>query len=51
MLRDEAEKIGYEMSPDQAMAAVPTYVAETDKQAHREGKSAYAMAVQHRFEN
>ena len=38
-LRDEAEKIGYEMSPDQAMAAVPTYVAETDKQAHREGKA------------
>ncbi len=35
-LREEADKCGYELSPDQAMAAVPTYVAETDKQAPRE---------------
>jgi len=38
-LRIEAEKCGYELPKSQCMAAIPTYVAETDKQAHREAKA------------
>jgi alkanesulfonate monooxygenase SsuD/methylene tetrahydromethanopterin reductase-like flavin-dependent oxidoreductase (luciferase family) len=32
------EKFGYEPSPHQMGAAIPTYVAETDEQAHREAR-------------
>ncbi len=38
MYRRGAEKHGYEPSPKQLAAAIPTYVAETDEQAHREAK-------------
>ena len=38
-LKEEAEICGYELPRDQCMAAIPTYVAETDKQAHREAKA------------
>lgn len=38
-MREEARKCGYEASKDQFNAAVPTYVAETDAQAHREAKA------------
>ena len=38
MYRRAAEKNGYEASPKQLAAAIPTYVAETDEQAHREAK-------------
>jgi alkanesulfonate monooxygenase SsuD/methylene tetrahydromethanopterin reductase-like flavin-dependent oxidoreductase (luciferase family) len=38
MYRDEAEKQGYTASPAQLGWSVPTYVAETDEQAHREAK-------------
>jgi hypothetical protein len=37
--RKAAEEFGYEASPKQMSAAVPTYVAETDEQAHREAKA------------
>jgi alkanesulfonate monooxygenase SsuD/methylene tetrahydromethanopterin reductase-like flavin-dependent oxidoreductase (luciferase family) len=33
------EEFGYEPAPQQMMATVPVYVAETDEQAHREAKS------------
>ncbi|NQV20033.1 MAG: LLM class flavin-dependent oxidoreductase [Rhodospirillales bacterium] len=39
MLREEANKCGYDAPRDQFIAAVPTYVAETDEQAHREAKA------------
>jgi alkanesulfonate monooxygenase SsuD/methylene tetrahydromethanopterin reductase-like flavin-dependent oxidoreductase (luciferase family) len=39
MLREEAKKCGYDSPRDQFIAAVPTYVAETDEQAHREAKA------------
>ena len=38
MYRKAAEEAGYEASPKQLAAAIPTYVAETDEQAHREAK-------------
>jgi alkanesulfonate monooxygenase SsuD/methylene tetrahydromethanopterin reductase-like flavin-dependent oxidoreductase (luciferase family) len=38
MYREEAEKRGYEASPMQLGWSVPTYVAETDAEAHREAK-------------
>jgi alkanesulfonate monooxygenase SsuD/methylene tetrahydromethanopterin reductase-like flavin-dependent oxidoreductase (luciferase family) len=37
--RKAANEFGYEASPKQISAAVPTYVAETDEQAHREAKA------------
>ncbi|MGE0518574.1 MAG: LLM class flavin-dependent oxidoreductase [Candidatus Binatia bacterium] len=39
VMREEARKCGYEASKDQFNAAVPTYVAESDAQAHREAKA------------
>jgi alkanesulfonate monooxygenase SsuD/methylene tetrahydromethanopterin reductase-like flavin-dependent oxidoreductase (luciferase family) len=39
MYHRAAEKYGYEASPKQLAATVPTYVAETDEQAHREAKA------------
>jgi hypothetical protein len=36
--REAAEENGYVASPKQLAAAIPTYVAETDEQAHREVK-------------
>ena len=33
------EKYGYTPAPNQLLATVPTYVAETDEQAHREAKA------------
>ena len=38
MYRRAAEESGYEASPKQLAAAIPTYVAETDEQAHREAR-------------
>ena len=38
MYRRAAEEAGYEASPKQLAAAIPTYVAETEEQAHREAK-------------
>ena len=38
-LRDECRKLGYEAPKSMFNAAVPTYVAETDEQAHREAKA------------
>ena len=38
MYRKAAEENGYEASPKQLAAAIPTYVAETEEQAHREAK-------------
>ncbi len=38
-LRDECSKLGYEAPANMFNAAVPTYVAETDAQAHREAKA------------
>lgn len=38
MYRRAAEEEGYEPSPKQLAAAIPTYVAETEEQAHREAK-------------
>jgi hypothetical protein len=38
MYRKAAEEAGYEASPKQLAAAIPTYVAETEEQAHREAK-------------
>jgi alkanesulfonate monooxygenase SsuD/methylene tetrahydromethanopterin reductase-like flavin-dependent oxidoreductase (luciferase family) len=38
MYRKAAEDNGYEASPKQLAAAIPTYVAETDEQAQREAK-------------
>jgi len=38
MYRRAAEEAGYEASPKQLAAAIPTYVAETDEQARREAK-------------
>lgn len=37
--RRAAEESGYEASPKQLIAAIPTYVAETDDQAHREART------------
>ncbi len=39
MFRAAAEKIGREVKPNQLLASVPTYVAETDEQAHREARA------------
>ena len=39
LLRKIANDYGYEASEDQFNACVPTYVAETDEQAHREAKA------------
>lgn len=39
LLRKTANDFGYEASVDQFNACVPTYVAETDVQAHREAKA------------
>lgn len=36
--RQAAERSGYEVSPKQLAAAIPTYVSETDEQAHREAR-------------
>src|SRR5438552_6398954 len=36
--RQAAEENGYEASPKQLAAAIPSYVAETEEQAHREAK-------------
>lgn len=38
-LREECLKLGYEAPKTMINAAVPTYVAETDEQAHREAKA------------
>jgi len=38
MYRRAAEEAGYEASPKQLAAAIPTYVAETEEQAHREAR-------------
>ena len=38
-LREECDRIGYEAPKSMFNAVVPTYVAETDEQAHREAKA------------
>lgn len=38
-LREECKRLGYEAPKTMFNAAVPTYVAETDEQAHREAKA------------
>ena len=38
-LREECRRLGYEAPPGMFNACVPTYVAETDEQAHREAKA------------
>ena len=38
-LREECHRLGYEAPKSMFNACVPTYVAETDKQAHREAKA------------
>ena len=38
-LREECKRLGYEAPITMVNAAVPTYVAETDEQAHREAKA------------
>ena len=38
-LREECLRIGYEAPKNMVNACVPTYVAETDEQAHREAKA------------
>lgn len=39
-LREECKRLGYEAPKSMFNACVPTYVAETDEQAHREAKTA-----------
>ncbi len=38
-LREECQRLGYEAPKTMVNASVPTYVAETDEQAHREAKA------------
>lgn len=38
-LREECKRLGYEAPKTMVNACVPTYVAETDEQAHREAKA------------
>jgi alkanesulfonate monooxygenase SsuD/methylene tetrahydromethanopterin reductase-like flavin-dependent oxidoreductase (luciferase family) len=38
-LREECNRLGYEAPKTMVNASVPTYVAETDEQAHREAKA------------
>ena len=48
MYRDEAEKAGYEASPDQLAWSNTIYVAETDEQAMREARP-HLEALANRF--
>ena len=51
LYRDEADKAGYEASPDQLAWSNTIYVADTDKKAVQRGETASRSAGQLSFEN